>query len=246
MEIQISENRAALGSAAGKAIASVLRERIAAHGTATVAFAAAPSQNEALAALIAEPGIAWDCVTAFHLDEYAGASPDSSWSFRRYLREHVLDHVTPGAFHGIRGESEDPQAECARYAALLPAGGFDIALLGIGENGHLAFNDPPCDFADPSPVRVVELDEACRVQQVHDGAFATLRDVPTQAFTLTVPVLMAAREIFVMAPGSAKAAAVAAALEGPVTDECPASILRQHARAALYLDRDSASGLVQG
>ena len=224
MDIYTKEDRPALGLAAGKAIATALRDILAANGAATVAFAAAPSQNETLATLIAEPGIAWDRVTAYHLDEYAGAKPDAPHSFRRFLQEHVFHKVTPKVFHQLRGEAEDPKAECARYAALLPAGGFDIALLGIGENGHLAFNDPPCDFQDPAPVRVVKLDEACRVQQVHDGAFATLQDVPTEAYTLTIPVLMAAHKIFVMVPGPTKAAAVAATLEGPITNECPASI----------------------
>jgi len=245
MDIHIEEDRAALGLAAGKAIAQALRSQITAHGSATVAFAAAPSQNETLATLIAEPGIDWDRVTAYHLDEYAGATPDSPHSFRRFLREHLFDHVKPSAFHQLRGEAKDPRAECARYAASLPDGGFDIALLGIGENGHLAFNDPPCDFEDPEDVRVVQLDEACRIQQVHDGAFATLEDVPTHAFTLTVPALMSAREMFVMVPGPAKAAAVAFALEGPVSPRCPASILRTRARVSLYLDRDSAAMLDQ-
>jgi glucosamine-6-phosphate deaminase len=243
MNIRITENRAALGAAAGTAIASALREQIAASGHATVAFAAAPSQNETLAELIAEPGIAWDKVTAFHLDEYAGATADSPHSFRRYLREHIFHRVTPAAFHQIAGEAPDQDAECARYTSLLPAGGFDMALLGIGENGHLAFNDPPCDFADPKALRVVALDEACRVQQVHDGAFPTLADVPTQAFTLTVPVLMKAHKIFVMVPGPAKAQAVAASLEGPLTNLCPASILRTHADAEIFLDKDSAAHL---
>lgn len=241
MDIYVSENRAALGLAAGKAIAEALRGKIAANGGANVAFAAAPSQNETLATLVTEPGIDWKRVTAFHLDEYAGAKPDSPWSFRRYLQDHVFQYVSPRIFHGVRGEAEDPQAECARYAALLPAGGFDIALLGIGENGHLAFNDPPCDFADPMPVRLVKLDEICRKQQVRDGAFPTLDSVPTQAFTLTVPALMSAHEVFVMVPGPAKAVAVAASLDGPLTNECPASILRSHPRAKLFLDRDSAA-----
>ena len=245
MNIRITENRAALGTAAGKAIASAMREKIASRGRITVAFAAAPSQNETLATLIAEPGIAWDKVTAYHLDEYAGATADSTHSFRRYLQEHIFRAVTPAAFHQVSGEAENQEAECARYASLLPADGFDIALLGIGENGHLAFNDPPCDFADPRAVRVVELDVACRVQQVHDGAFQALPDVPTQAFTLTVPVLMKAHEIFVMVPGPAKAQAVAAALQGPLTNLCPASILRTHARAAIFLDAESASLLTR-
>jgi len=245
MNIRITENRAALGTAAGKAIASALREKIAAAGRVTVAFAAAPSQNETLATLIAEPGIAWDRVTAYHLDEYAGATADSPHSFRRYLREHAFHSVTPALFHRISGEAKDQEAERARYASLLPAAGFDIALLGIGENGHLAFNDPPCDFADPGAVRVVALDEACRIQQVHDGAFQTLPDVPTQAFTLTVPVLMKAHKVFVMVPGPAKAQAVAAALEGPLTNLCPASILRTHPDAAIFLDEASAARLTQ-
>jgi glucosamine-6-phosphate deaminase len=243
MNIRINENRPSLGIAAGKAIASALREKIASNGAVTVAFAAAPSQNETLATLIAEPGIAWDKVTAYHLDEYAGATPDSPHSFRRYLREHVFHRVTPATFHQICGEARDQEAECARYASLLPAAGFDIALLGIGENGHLAFNDPPCDFADPRAVRVVALDEACRIQQVHDGAFHALADVPTQAFTLTVPVLMKASKVFVMVPGPAKAQAVAAALEGLLTNLCPASILRTHPDAAIFLDEASAARL---
>ncbi len=241
MDIQVAENRANLGSTAGKAIAAAMRNRLAGGGRITMAFAAAPSQNETLATLIAEPGIDWNRVTAFHLDEYAGTSADSVWSFRHYLRERVFNHVTAGAFYEIRGEAKDRGAECSRYAALLPKDGFDIALLGIGENGHVAFNDPPCDFEDPEDIRVVKLDEACRIQQVHDGAFYALDRVPTHAFTLTVPLLMTARELFVMVPGQAKAVAVALALEGPVSQRCPASILRTRARVSLFLDRDSAS-----
>jgi len=243
MNIHIAENRAGLGAAASQAIAATLREKIVANGRVTVAFAAAPSQSETLAALIAAPGIDWSAVTAFHLDEYAGAKPDSSWSFRRFLREHIFDHVHPREFNPIQGEAADKQAECRRYGALLPKDGFDIALLGIGENGHLAFNDPPCNFEDPEPIKIVTLDEACRIQQVHDGAFATLNDVPKQAFSLTVPTLMAAHQLFVMVPGPAKAVAVKASVEGPLTNQCPASILRQHPRAQLFLDRDSAAQL---
>ncbi len=243
MNIHIAENRAGLGMAASQAIAAAFRERIAANGAVTVAFAAAPSQNETLAALIAAPGIDWSAVTAFHLDEYAGAKPNSPWSFRCFLREHIFDHVHPRAFNPVQGEAQDKLAECRRYGALLPKDGFDIALLGIGENGHLAFNDPPCNFEDPEPVKIVTLDEACRIQQVHDGAFATLEDVPKQAFSLTIPTLMAAHQLFVMVPGPAKAAAVRASIEGPLTNQCPASILRSHPRAELFLDRDSAAQL---
>jgi len=241
MDIHIAENRAQLGQAAGKAVAAALRAKIQSSGSATVAFAAAPSQNETLATLVEEPGIAWDRVTAFHLDEYVGSKPDSSYAFRRYLREHIFHRITPAAFHPVRGDAADMLTECERYSALLPKEGFDIALLGIGENGHLAFNDPPCDFHDPAKIKVVNLDEACRVQQVHDGAFPTLNDVPRQAFTLTVPTLMSAKQIFIMVPGPAKAKAIAASVEGPITNECPGSILRNHASAQLFLDRDSAS-----
>ena len=241
MDIHIAENRAQLGRAAGKAVAAALRAKIESSGAATVAFAAAPSQNETLAVLVEEPGIAWERATAFHLDEYVGSKPDSPHAFRRYLREHIFHRVTPAAFHPIRGESGDMLTECERYSALLPKHGFDIALLGIGENGHLAFNDPPCDFNDPAKIKVVNLDEACRVQQVHDGAFPALNDVPRQAFTLTVPTLMSARQIFVMVPGPAKAKAVAASIEGPLTNGCPGSILRNHPAAQLFLDRDSAA-----
>jgi glucosamine-6-phosphate deaminase len=240
MKIEFTQGRAALGQVAARAIANALRTRIADRGNVTVVFAAAPSQNETLAALEAEPDIAWETVTAFHMDEYAGADPDSAYSFRRYLREHLLDRVNVGVFHPIRGEAEDLRAECERYAALLPSGGFDVALLGIGENGHIAFNDPPCDFADKAAVRLVTLDAACRAQQVHDGAFASLGEVPELAITLTVPALMASREVLVMAPGPNKAAAVAAAIDGPLTNECPASILRTHSRATLFLDSQSA------
>jgi glucosamine-6-phosphate deaminase len=241
MDIQIAENRAQMGQAAGIAVAAALRAKIESSGSVTIAFAAAPSQNETLATLADEPGIAWNRVTAFHLDEYVGSKPDSPYAFRRYLREHIFHRVTPAAFHPIRGEAGDMLTECERYAALLPKNGFDIALLGIGENGHLAFNDPPCDFSDPAKIKVVNLDEACRVQQVHDGAFPTLNDVPRQAFTLTVPALMSAQQIFIMVPGLAKAKAVAASVEGPVTSECPGSILRTHTSAQLFLDRDSAA-----
>ncbi len=240
MRIAVARDRTELGTSAAREIAAALRDTIERNGRASVAFAAAPSQNETLAALVEEPGIGWSQVSAWHLDEYAGATAESSYSFRRFLREHIFRYVKPAVFHEIRGEALDTAAECARYASLLPVGGFDVALLGIGENGHLAFNDPPCDFDDHAAVRLVELDDVCRRQQVHDGAFGALSEVPTHAFTLTVPTLMAACRLFVMVPAPTKAAAVAAAIEGPLTNQCPASILRAHSNATLFLDRDSA------
>lgn len=241
MDIQIAENRAQLGLAAGKAVAAALRAKIESSGSAIVAFAAAPSQNETLATLVEEPGIAWDRVTAFHLDEYVGSKPDSPYAFRRYLREHIFHRVTPAAFHEVRGEARDMLSECERYASLLPKGGFDIALLGIGENGHLAFNDPPvADFGDRRDVKVVELDRACREQQVGEGHFPSLDKVPSTAMTVTVPALLRADRVIAVVPEARKAPAVQAALTGPVDASCPASALRTAPGTTLHLDPGSA------
>jgi glucosamine-6-phosphate deaminase len=241
----IYPDREALGNAAGEAIAQSIRDSIAARGRVAVIFGSAPSQNETLATLGASPGIDWDRVTAFHLDEYVGASADAPYSFRRYLEDRLFTLARPGVFHGIRGESSDAEAECARYADLLRQVRPEIALLGIGENGHLAFNDPPCDFEDPQYVKVVRLAESCRCQQVHDGAFPALDQVPERAITLTLTAILRVPRLFVIVPAASKAAAVRAALESPVTPLCPASILRTHAQVRMYLDRDSASALTR-
>jgi glucosamine-6-phosphate deaminase len=205
-------------------------------------FAAAPSQTETLEALIAEPGIDWPQVQAFHLDEYSGATADSSHSFRRYLKNTLFSRVPIGHFEGLRAEADDLEAECIRYAEALFRANPIVALLGIGENGHLAFNDPPAArFDDPASVRVVQLTESCRVQQVHDKTFPDFESVPLTALSVTIPRLMQVPHLFVMVPGVRKAEAVRAALEGPITEDCPASILREHPNATLFLDRDSAS-----
>ena len=207
-------------------------------------FAAAPSQNEFLETLRGAEKIDWKRVTAFHMDEYLGLSADAPQSFRRYLKERLFDRVHPGEVHLIAGEAPSPEEECARYAHLLAEAPIDIVCLGIGENGHLAFNDPPvADFADPKMVKVVELDEACRRQQVHDGCFARFEEVPTHAITLTIPVLLSGGWLYCVVPGPTKREAVEKALTSPISPACPASILRTHARARLYLDRDSAGGL---
>lgn len=194
-----------------------------------------------LAALTAAD-LDWSRITLFHMDEYLGMSAGHPASFRRYLQDRVLARVRPAMFHGLAGDARDPEAECRRYAALLAEAPIDGVCLGIGENGHLAFNDPPvADFEDARRVKIVELDEACRRQQVHDGAFSSLECAPRTALTLTIPALMTASAIFGVVPGPRKAQAVANALRGPISTACPASILRRHAKAQLFLDSDSAS-----
>jgi len=240
LDVAIYETRAEAGAASAARFAERLNRVIQNEGKAAVIFASAPSQNEFTAALrVAD--IDWTRVTAFHMDEYAGLTADHPASFRRYIREHLLDHVAIAAFHELRGEAADPEAECERYAALLAEAPPALAAMGIGENGHLAFMDPPvCDFNDPRAVKVVELDEVCRMQQVHDGCFAALDDVPTHALSLTVPVFMRTPHAVVTVPGPTKRAAVRDAVQGPVTTACPASILRRHPGAALFLDKESA------
>ena len=212
--------------------------------TASVIFAAANSQIQALDALVALGGIDWSRVVMFHMDEYLGIDAQHSASFRRFLRERVEERLKPRAFHYIEGEAMQPLAECERYARLLRAQPIDLCLLGIGENGHLAFNDPPvAHFTDPHDVKLVKLDEACRLQQVGEGHFPNLAVVPQYAFTLSIPALCAAKRMLCIVPERRKAAAVKAALRGPIETACPASFLRKQAHCTLFLDAESASGI---
>ena len=239
-------DRAALGQIAAGEIARAFRSRLADGASLSAVFASAPSQTETLDCLAAAPGIAWDRVTAFQLDEYVGAGADAPYSFRRFLMENLLARVKPAAFEGLRGEAADLEQECARYSAEWAKHAPAISLLGIGENGHIAFNDPPHSrFLEAATVRVVELTAECRAQQVHDGAFPDLQTVPKSALTVSIPAIQQAPELFIMVPGIRKAEAVKAALEGPVSEDCPASILRVHPNAILFLDSDSASLLSQ-
>ena len=242
--VEVFPSRPMMGLAAARAVAEAIRGLLARHGRAAVIFASAPSQNEFLAALREEPGIDWPKLTAFHLDEYVGIAPDHPASFRRFLVDRLFSHVRVAAFHGLDGQAKDLPAECARYAALLHEARPALAILGIGENGHLAFIDPPvCDFSERADVRVVELDEPCRKQQVNDGCFPSLAEVPRTALSLTVPFLMRVPRAVAIVPGPAKRAAIQAAVLGPVTTACPASMLRRHPDATLLLDDDSAAGL---
>jgi len=244
LEVEVHPDRPTMGRAAAAAVSAHLRREVERHGQTAAIFASAPSQNEFLAALRDDGTIPWDRVTAFHLDEYIGMEATHPASFRRFLVDRLFAHVPVRAFHGLAGEARDADAECRRYAGLLREARPSLAILGIGENGHLAFIDPPmCDFFEPAHVRVVELDEPCRHQQVHDGSFATLEEVPRRALSLTIPFLMRVPRAVAIVPGPAKRAAIAAAVEGPATCACPASVLRRHADARLYLDTASAAGL---
>jgi glucosamine-6-phosphate deaminase len=219
-----------------------LQETLSRQGTASVILATGNSQLQFLEGLAALGGLDWPRVTLFHMDEYLGIDAAHSASFRRYLRERVEARVKPGTFHYVEGDALLPLKECERYAKLLAAHPIDLCCLGIGENGHLAFNDPPvADFNDPHPVKLVKLDEACRQQQVGEGHFPNLDAVPQYAFTLTIPTLCSARRMLCIVPEQRKARAVKDALHGSISPACPASFLRQQAHCTLFLDADSAS-----
>ncbi|KAF9127259.1 hypothetical protein BGX30_014871, partial [Mortierella sp. GBA39] len=210
LQIEVYENRLRMGEAAGKAVGAKLQELLAAQERVRMIFAAAPSQNEMLAWLCIEQGIDWKRVTAFHMDEYLGLPQGAPQLFSRFLDRHLFDLVAPGQVHLIRGDAE-PAEEIKRYGELLLEAPIDIVCLGIGENGHIAFNDPPvADFEDPAAMKVVELDETCRRQQVNDGCFVSLGDVPTHAITLTIPTLMAGKHLFCTVPGGTKRQALKA------------------------------------
>ena len=243
IEVQVFETKTALGAAAAQFVGAHLQKAIVARGQARLVLATGASQYEFLAALRRAAEVDWTRVTAFHLDEYLGMSEQHPASFRRYLRERIFDHLPFGAVHLLAGDTADPAAECRRYGALLAAAPIDVACIGIGENGHLAFNDPPADFETPHRVNIVALDEACRRQQVGEGHFAGLEEVPQQALSLSIPAILAARTISCVVPDLRKAQAVHCALEGPISPHCPASALRKHAHCRLYLDLDSASRL---
>jgi len=240
LKVRVFRDRIAMGRAAGWAVASKMEETLKKKDL-TMVFAAAPSQNEFLEELSQSPGVDWKRVTAFHLDEYVGLPNTAPQNFGQYLRKQLFDKVRPWKIHYLNGMVEDPEVECDRYGALIKGYPFDIACIGIGENGHLAFNDPPvADFNDPKPVKVVELDLTSRQQQVNDGCFRTLEEVPKKAMTLTLPAIFSAKYIYCMVPGPAKANAVEKTLQGPIATACPASILRKHRNATLFLDQDSA------
>ena len=241
LPVRIYDTRRNMGEAAAADVAACIRELLAVKQEIYMIFAAAPSQNEFLAALAATPGIEWSRIHALHMDEYVGLPADAPQGFGNFLRAAIFGQV-PFASVDYIGTESDPDETCRRYAALLQGIQVDIVCMGIGENGHIAFNDPPvADFNDPLTVKKVALDETCRLQQVHDGCFARIEEVPRYAVTLTVPTMFRARYIFCIVPAPTKANAVRAAVCGPISEQCPASILRTHEHAILYTDSDSAA-----
>lgn len=241
MPVLVFESNQALGQRAADDLSQILSDVVARQGQASVIFATGNSQLEFMKALRVKQGIAWDKVIIFHMDEYLGMSDQHPASFPRYIREKLVNWVRPRAFYPMRGDTADVQAELKRYAGLLAQYPPDVCVLGIGENGHLAFNDPPADWDTPEVIHVVNLDHQCRLQQVGEGHFLTLDDVPRQALSLTVPALLSAKRVLGVVPEARKAAAVKKALEGSLTPDCPASILRTRSHVTLYLDVDSAA-----
>ena len=242
LKVNIYSSRDEMGAAAAADVKAAILRALGEKDTVNMIFAAAPSQNEVLANLAHDKEIPWGRVNAFHMDEYIGLDKNAPQGFGNFLRDHIFGIAPFNSVNYIRIDATDAEAECERYSALLRANPVDIVVLGIGENGHIAFNDPPfADFNDTRLVKPVKLDEVCRNQQVNDGCFATIDDVPTHALTLTVPALMSGKELYCIVPAKTKANAVNATVNGEITDTCPASVLRTHKCATLYLDPDSAS-----
>ena len=234
-EVEMAQN---VAETAQKYLQSVLKQQ----NSAAVLLATGNSQLKFLDALITLGGVDWSRITLFHLDEYLGITADHPASFRRYMRELVEKRVAPKEFHYIEGDSLQPVAECDRYTKLLQAQPIDLCCLGVGENGHLAFNDPSvANFHDPYSVKLVKLDTVNRQQQVNTGQFPNLETVPQYAFTVTIPTICAAKKILCLAPDKRKANVVKEMLQGTVSTDCPASILRQQPQATLFLDVNSAS-----
>ena len=243
MKIDISDNKNEMGSRAADQAAAIICAAIAERNEARVIFASAASQFEFIEALLAHAEIDWSKVCGFHLDEYVGLAADHPASFRRFLKERLLAKLPcpVKSFTFVGGDAPDTAAECARLEAAIREKPVDLACIGIGENGHIAFNDPPADFKTNAAYAVVALDEVCRRQQVGEGWYPNLDAVPTHAFSMTVPQILAAREIVVVVPDDRKAKAVSMAVDGPLTNMCPSSILRTHPRCTLFLDKPAAS-----
>lgn len=239
LDTYVYETRAEMGLNAGKAAADAINSVIAEKGSANVIFAAAPSQNETLMTLIAE-NVDFSRVNAFHMDEYVGLDINDKQSFARYLYDHIFSCVKFASVNYINAK-ESVEDACADYTELLLKFPPDVVCMGIGENGHIAFNDPPvADFNDKAMIKGVELDMICRMQQVHDGCFRDIDSVPKYAVTLTVPTLMSAKHLICTVPAKTKANAVKAMLCGEYGEVCPATALRKHDSAKMFLDADSA------
>jgi glucosamine-6-phosphate deaminase len=241
VKIEVFKTRAECGAAAADRGAEILKQAIADKGRASFIVATGASQFDFMKALTQQAGIEWPNTTMYHLDEYIGISEDHPASFRRYLKERLVNVVHPGTVHFILGEVADPAAECRRMNDIISRDKIDVAFVGIGENGHLAFNDPPADFDTELPYIIVELDEACRQQQFGEGWFASLEDVPRTAISMSIQQILKSAAIICTVPDERKARAVKQCFEGEITPMHPASILRKHPDTYVYLDEPAAS-----
>lgn len=243
ISVHKAASRLEMGHKAAVDIATELRRRLAAQSEVRMIFAAAPSQSEMLAGLVAQSGIDWTRVIAFHMDEYLGLPSDAPQRFGLWLRRAIFNHLPFAAVHLIDPADErnpEPETMAEQYAAKLAEAPIDIVCLGIGVNGHLAFNDPPANLSDRAAVKIVQLDEICRRQQVDDGCFRRMEEVPLRAITLTIPRLLASDRLFCCVPGRSKREAVRRTFFDPIGPDCPATALRLHPNCAIYVDPDSA------
>ncbi len=245
LTIKVNKTRDEMGKTAALDIREKIKDLLAVKPEINMIFAAAPSQNDVLKSLLSSPDIEWERINAYHMDEYiALGEEDADKSFGTYLSEHIFDKAPFKSVNLINATAKCAEEECERYAKLLRDNPTDIVVMGIGENGHIAFNDPPvADFSDSLAVKVVKLDEVCRQQQVNDGCFPSIDRVPTHAITLTCPTLFAGDNLFCIVPAKTKADAVYATLNSEISEKCPATILRRHTSAVLYLDGESSARL---
>ena len=240
--VKLSDTRDEMGKVSAKDIHDCILEMLKDKDELNIVFAAAPSQNDMLYHICEYTDIPWEKINAFHMDEYIGLNPDAPQCFSNFLKKYIFDLKPFKSVNLINPGANSPEEECERYSALLKANPIDIVCMGIGENGHSAFNDPHvADFNDTETVKVVDLDEVCRVQQVNDGCFEKLEQVPKNALTLTIPTLVSAKYNFCVVPAKTKAVAVDRTINGEISEECPATILRNKDNAILYCDSDSSS-----
>ena len=242
LSVVVAEDRVKMGKLSAEHVAKLINDLLSKKNEIRMIFAAAPSQNEFLEALTDDKTIDWSRIIAFHMDEYIGLPADSNELFSKYLNDHIFSKVNFKKIQYLNSQAAFKIVECERYSSLLKTAPVDIVCLGIGENGHIAFNDPPvADFNDPNLVKIVKLDEKCKAQQVNDAVFKSIEEVPQTAYSLTVPALMSGTYLNIVVPGIRKAEAVKNSLYSEVSTQCPATILRTHPNAVLFLDKDSAS-----
>lgn len=245
LKVKVYDNRTSMGKAAAIEASDLIIKLLNVKKEINIIFAAAPSQNDFLEALANMKNIDWNRINAFHMDEYIGLEPSAPQGFGNFLKARIFEKVNFKSVNYINGNAEDIKKECERYSKLISSGEIDIVFMGIGENGHIAFNDPHSAlFNDKEIIKTVKLDEKCRRQQVNDGCFNSIETVPTHALTLTIPALLSGKYIFCIVPAKTKSEAVYNTINGDITEACPASILRKHNKAVLYADADSASLLI--